>query len=71
MTRQFIEEQVAELREAMKTLAATLIELKAQMDRIELTIDSLRSPGKDVADDEGPDIIPPLQPRPLPSVLQS
>ena len=43
MTRQFIEEQMAALREAMKALAATLIELKVQMDRIELTIDSSRN----------------------------
>jgi septal ring factor EnvC (AmiA/AmiB activator) len=46
VTRQFIEEQVAELREAMKALAAQLIELKVQMDRIELTIDSLRNLSK-------------------------
>ena len=43
VTRQFIEEQMAALREAMKALAATLIELKVQMDRIELTIDSSRN----------------------------
>lgn len=46
VTRQFIEEKTAELHEAINSLAATLIEIKMQMDRIELTIDSLRGVGK-------------------------